>query len=216
VFPDATRSLLVVPSSTPLDPYFAERLNLSSVERVHLRPDDVDPYFDVFEWDQDVALTLFLTPQSGAVTAGSKSVGLPVSFGGVVELLAYESLTPTVEPSGTVELVTLWRILGPDELGPVLPRDYGHAVVIFAHVLDAADAIVGQEDRLDTPAWDWRSGDAFVQLHRFRIDADAPLGLYRLEVGIYIRADLARLPVIVDDVEVDDRVLLSPVEVVGQ
>jgi hypothetical protein len=83
-------------------------------------------------------------------------------------------------------------------------------------VLDTADAVVGQEDRLDAPAWNWHPGDVFAQLHRFQMDTNAPPGVYDLGVGIYTREDLARLPVLVNGVVVDDRVLLSSVEVIGQ
>jgi hypothetical protein len=205
-----------VPPNTPLDPYFAEGLDLRSIKRVHLRPDDVDPYFDVFEWNPTVALSHFSTPSVETVTAGGESLSLPVNLGGAVELLAYELATPTVAPGGTVTLVTTWRILDPDALGPVPVHTYGRAAVLFVHALDATDGVVGQEDRLDAPAWNWHSGDVFVQLHRFQMDANAPPGRYRLEVGIYTREDLTRLPVLVDGVAVDDHILLQPLKVTGQ
>ena len=138
------------------------------------------------------------------------------STGGVVELLAYELPTPAVAPGGMVTLLTLWRILDPEALGPVPPQRFGRAAAIFVHLLDAAGNVVGQEDRLDAPAWNWHAGDAFVQLHRFQIDPGVPSGLYRLEVGIYTHEDLTRLPVLVNGIVVDDRILLSPVEVASQ
>jgi len=216
VLPNTSRSLLVVPPNTPLAPYFAERLDLQPVERVHLRPDDVDPYFDVFEWDPQTALQHFPMLSDGTVTAGGKSLRLPVNFGGAVELLAYDLLMPATAPGETVTLATIWRILDPGALGPVPAHDYGRAAVIFVHALAADDVIVGQEDRLDAPAWNWHLGDVFIQLHQLQIDADAPLGLYCLALGIYDRDDLARLPVLLDGITVDDRVFLQPVEVIGQ
>jgi hypothetical protein len=84
------------------------------------------------------------------------------------------------------------------------------------HALDGKNVVVGQEDRLDAPAWNWRSGDIFAQLHRFRMDADASPGLYQLEVGMYTDHDLARLPIIVDGTSIDDRILLQPLEIVDQ
>jgi len=216
VFPDTTRSLLIVPPNTPLDPYFAQRLDLRAAERVHLRPDDVDPYFDVFEWHPTAALSRFLTSPTETVTAGNESLRLPVNFGGAVELVSYELLTPSTAPGSTMTMATLWRILDPDALGPVPMHDYGRAAVLFTHILDAADTIVGQEDRLDAPAWNWHAGETFVQLHRFQIDADSPPGLYRVEVGIYAREDLTRLPVIVNGVEIDDHILLQSLRVTSQ
>jgi hypothetical protein len=214
VFPDAVYSLMIVPPNTPLDPHLAERLGLQLLERVHLRPDDVDPTFDVFVWDPRAALDRFLIPSLEAVTGDGEPLGLPVSFG-AVELLSYELFTPAVEPGGKITLLTLWRILDPDALGPVPAHDYGRAAVLFAHVLDATDGVIGQEDRLDAPAWDWRSGEAFVQLHRFQINADVLPGAYRLEVGIYSRENGVRLPVLVDGGVDDDHVFLQPVEVIS-
>ena len=214
VFPDATHSLLIVPPNTPLDPYLAEQLDLRLVERVLMRPDDVDPYFDVFEWCPDAALSRFLASPGETVVAGDEPLRLPVSLS-AVELVAYELPAPAVAPGEMVTLVTVWRILDPDTLGPVPKHAYGPAAVIFAHLLDAGDTVVGQEDRLDAPAWNWHKGDAFAQVHRFQVAPDTLPGLYRLEVGIYTREDLTRLPIVVNGVEVDDRILLQPVEVTG-
>lgn len=216
VLPNADRGLLIVPPNTPLEPYLGERLGLRLIERVNLRPDDVDPYFDVFEWQPNDALARFLSHSTNTVTAGGESLRLPVNLGGAVEFIAYELATPTVAPGGTVTLVTVWRVLDPAALGSHPVSEYGYAAVLFAHVLDAADAVVGQEDRLDAPAWNWRSGDAFVQLFRFSIDADVPPDLYRLEVGMYTRADLIRLPIMADGIEVDNRIILQSLEVVSQ
>ena len=216
VFPDTSRSLLVVPPNAALASYFAERLDVRLVERVHLRPDDVDPYFDVFEWNPIAALSHFQMLSVETVTAGDMSLRLPVNFGGAVELLAYELPATTVRSGEMVTLATVWRILDPDALGPVPARDYGRAAVIFAHALAADDVIVGQEDRLDAPAWNWHPGDTFIQLHQLQIDGDASPDFYRLEVGAYTRVDLTRLPVLKNGIAVDDRILLQSVEVVGQ
>ncbi len=202
VFPDATRSLFVLPPNTPLDPYFADRLDLRLVERVELRPDDVDPTFDVFTWNPRAAFADMLpeTPQA-------------VNFGNGVELVAYDLLTPEVAPGGTVTLVTFWRVRDPGALEPVDPRHYGRAAAIFVHALDGEGQVVGQDDRLDAPAWNWRAGDAFVQVHQIQLDADVPPGSYDLAVGIYNRHTMERLPVIAEGVEVDDRVFLVLVRV---
>ncbi len=214
VFPSATRSLLIVPPSAPLDPYLAQRLDLRPVERVNLRPDDAAPYFDVFEWTPSAALARFTSLPTKTVIAGDKPLSLPVSLG-AVELVAYDLPTQTITPGGIVTLVTVWRILAPAALGPLPAHDYGHSLAIFAHLLDPNNAVVGQEDRLDAPAWNWQPGDAFVQVHSFSIAAAASPGSYPLEVGIYLRQSLTRLPVSVNGVAVDNRVLLPPVQVLS-
>ncbi|MDY7079884.1 MAG: glycosyltransferase family 39 protein [Chloroflexota bacterium] len=215
VLPGTMPGLFILPSNTPLDPYFADRLGLQRIERVHLRSDDVTPYFDVFEWAPHTALSRFPSPAPGTAIAGGEPLPLPVNFG-AVELVAYDLAAPGGLPGDTVALVTVWRIRDPAALGPPPAHDYGHAAVAFVHALDAAGTIVGQEDRLDAPAWNWHAGDAFVQLHRFQVAADAPPGPYHLEVGLYTRQDLTRLPVLVNGDIVDDHILLPFGETMDQ
>jgi 4-amino-4-deoxy-L-arabinose transferase-like glycosyltransferase len=216
VFPETMRSLFVLPPNTPLAAYFAQRLNLQLVERVHLRPDDVDPTFDVLEWNPSAAFSHFLASSTRKVMVEGQALALPVNAGNAVELLAYELPTARVARGGRVSLATFWHVLDPQALGPVPADAYGHSATIFVHALDGTDAVVGQEDRLDAPAWNWRSGDVFVQMHCFRMDADVLPGLYQLEMGIYTDHDLERLPIIVDGASVDDRILLQPLEIVDQ
>jgi len=212
VFPDAAHGLFVLPPNTPLNPYFADRLDLQLVKRVELRPEDVDPYFDVFEWRPRAVFSDLLPEASQVVSAGGESIDLPVSFAGI-ELLAYDLLTLQPAPGETATLVTCWRIRDPDALEPVDPRHYGRAAALFVHVLDEAGKIVGQDDRLDAPAWSWHAGDAFVQVHEIRLDDDAPPDIYDLAVGIYNRHTMERLPIVVEGAEVDDRVSLGSLEV---
>jgi hypothetical protein len=212
VFPDAEHGLFVLPPNTPLDPYFAEWLDLRLVERVALHPDDVDPYFDVFEWRPQSAFSDMMPETSQVVSVGGETRGLPVSLGDGVELVAYDLLTPEVAPGGAITLATFWRIRDPGALEPVEPRHYGRAAALFVHVLDAEGEIVGQDDRLDAPAWDWRAGDAFVQIHRIQLDAGVRPGSYDLAVGVYNRHTAVRLPVVGGTV-VDDRVFLDSVRV---
>jgi hypothetical protein len=143
-------------------------------------------------------------------------LALPVDFAGALQLVGYDLRTPQVAPGGTVELITLWRVTDPQ---PLRPRNLSNAeedLVLFTHALDGTGTIVGQEDRLDAPAWDWQVGDTVAQIHRFALPADLPAGPVALEVGVYRRADLVRLPVLVGGNVTGDRVLLQSVEVVGK
>jgi hypothetical protein len=211
VFPDSTHSLFILPPNTPLDPALVEKLDLRLIERVELDPEDVDPYFDVFEWEPVAARTVFLDTAAGRATASGAS--LPADFGGAVELLAYELATPEVIPGEKVTLLTIWRIRDPDGLGPVPRTAYGPHAAIFVHAVDADGVIVGQEDRLDAPPWNWRAGDTFVQLHQIPIPSDASVGDYGLAVGVYSKHDSERLPVTLESVKAGDHVLLGGLEV---
>ena len=203
-FRQSRLSGLIVPSSASLDAYFAGLPGLRVRERVEMRPDDLDPFFIVYDWEPQVTL------------AGlrERAQGERADFGGALQFLGYDLRTPTVAPGEMVELVTLWQVTDSQLLCPRNLSDANEDLVLFTHALDAAGNIVGQEDRLDAPAWDWQVGDAIAQIHRFTLPPDLPAGPIALEVGAYRRADLVRLPVLVDGVIVGDRVLLQPVEII--
>ncbi len=213
LFPDVDRSLLILPTNAPLAPRLADWVPLSPPERVLLRPDDVDPYFDVHLWNPRRAWAVLLPRLTGQQVAGDRPLTLPVNFGGAVALVGYTLESPTVAPGGTVSLITAWQVFDPEALGPLPPQRYGRAAAIFVHLLDSAGQVVGQEDRLDVPAWNWQSGDRFLQIHRFSLKPDLPAGRYALEVGLYTRPDLTRLPILTDQGPAGDRIFLQPVEV---
>ena len=222
VFPAGGETRVIIPTIAPLDetlePIFEE--HASHIHTENLRPDDLISRFDVYRFDASGALASFLSTakddpvywcsfdafSADEPQAAYESLVLPVDVGHVIELAGYDLRTPAIGPGEEVELLTVWRVRAP----------FTTEAIMFAHLLDHGGHVVGQVDRLDVPSWHWRSGDAFIQLHRFQIDADVPPGLYHLEVGIYTHEDLARLPVIVNGVEIDDRILLQPVEVTSQ
>ena len=218
--PPGSEARLIVPSSTPLDPYLADLPGLRLRERVALRPDDLDPFFVVYDWEPGVTRTALQERAQGNLLdpaqGGSAGLALPVDLGGALRLLGYDLRTLAVVPGGTVELVTFWQVTDPQPVRPQNLADVNADLVLFTHALDAAGTVVGQEDRLDAPAWDWQTGDVIVQLHRFSLRPDLSPGPVVLEVGAYRRADMARLPVVVNGTAVADRVLLPPVEITEQ
>ncbi len=132
----------------------------------------------------------------------------PVGFGEIVSLAGYRT---TQTPSGdalTLSLLTAWTVTAPVE----------DDLAIFAHLLDAGGNLVSQDDRLDAPSWQWQPGDRFVQVHSLALPADLPSGSYVVELGLYARGDLARLPIHMTGPTGDcvaTRVLL-PVELTAQ
>ncbi len=208
--PAAPQARLLTPSSAPLDPYFAALDGLRLEERVTLRPDDLDPFFLVYRWEPLRSLSSLQERMSGATL----DLALPVDLG-ALQFLGYDLRTPEVEPGGQVELVTLWRVSDPARLRPPDQAEALPELVLFTHALDAGGSVVGQEDRLDAPAWDWAAGDVIAQIHRFPLPADLPPGLLALEVGVYHRASLQRLPVILNGAVAGDVIHLPPLEVVA-
>jgi hypothetical protein len=217
LIPAESTARLIVPFSTPLDAlgkasngdaaYSGELPGLHIRERVTLRPDDLDPFFVVYDWEPQTTLAA-LQEQARGVPL---ELALPVNLGNAVQFIGYNLSTPMVAPGGTVKLLTLWKVTNPQALQN--SPNSNAALVLFTHALNKAEAVVGQEDRLDAPAWDWQAGDVIAQLHRFTLPPGFPAGLVSLEVGAYRPAGLTRLPVLVNNVIVGDRILLRPVEV---
>jgi 4-amino-4-deoxy-L-arabinose transferase-like glycosyltransferase len=213
VFPDASRSLLILPPNTPPHPRLAEEIDAQLIERIHLAPDDIAPYFDVLQWEPRPAQTALRRQMSTQVEAAGEPTQLPLSFGGAIELLGYEHRPSSVAAGGTITLTTLWRVGDPAAVGPAPPEEYGRAAVIFAQLQDPDGRVLSQEDRLDAPAWNWQPGDTFAQVHQLAIDAETPPGTYPLVVGLYNRHTLDRLPILADGVPSTDHVRLPAVEV---
>jgi 4-amino-4-deoxy-L-arabinose transferase-like glycosyltransferase len=219
VLPIGGAAQLLVPQSAQLDPLFAGLPGVAVRERVALRQDDLDPYFDVYDLDSGVAVgALESTLDRGGVAAPGASngqVSLPAFFGGELRLDGY-SATRRGGETDTVELVTLWVVVDAEPFLPTGPQDVGVDLVLFAHVVDGEGAFLEQEDRLDAPAWAWREGDTVVQIHRVVLPAGHEEDVLLVELGVYQRAGLARLPVSVDGDLVGDLLLLPVTEVLAE
>jgi 4-amino-4-deoxy-L-arabinose transferase-like glycosyltransferase len=172
---------IVVQPVAPIDPLFADLFQRHSqkIRSVELRPDDFNPRFDVYGFDATAALTDAL--RSAVIPTGT------LNFGRVVDLIGSKIRAPQVKPGETVEVITYWRIntLTAQEL------------ILFTHMLsgDPARPVLAQQDALDVPSYYWLPGDAFAQVHRFTVPADATPGVYPLEVGFYSTANQQRWPV---------------------
>ncbi len=199
LLPDVAEAYAVFPALAPLDaalqPYFDP--HAQQLDRVLLRADDLNPWFEVYGW----------SPRQARDSLPS---GQTTDLGHTLALVDHRLGAASVPPGGTVELLTFWHVLKPP------PDPLGSELVLFTHLLDGAGQVVGQQDRLDVPAWNWEPGDRFIQLHRFPIDPALPPGRYPLEVGAYYQTEgYPRLPVYQAGEVVGDRVLLEPIEVVA-
>jgi hypothetical protein len=194
VFPQTEKSLLVFPNNTPPDPFFASYLPMSDTTRHVVRADDVDPYFDTLIWNPQTTLEKML---------GDKSIvklKSPISFGGAAELAAHSISAATAKGGDTVTVITFWRIIDPNQLGERAIINYSVEAKLFLHLVDANGNWAAGDDRLHAPAWNWRRGDVFAQIHRLQIPQDIS-GELRLLIGIYTLPDLTRLPVINGDAD---------------
>ncbi len=179
--PSQGRPVVIVQSIAPIDPIFAQTFARRSeqIDSVELRPDDFNSRFDVYGFDSEGALA--------DVLAAGVALSETADFGHTLELIGYDIRTPQVRPGETVVVITLWRIIS----------TFDREAVLFTHVLTGNPdrPVLAQQDSLDVPVWYWTLGDTFAQVHRFVTPADAAPDVYPLEVGIYTRADGARLPV---------------------
>jgi hypothetical protein len=143
-----------------------------------------------------------------SVTApeGTRVGSPPVNFDGQIAFLGCQALnTPTASSDGGLRLVTLWRVL----------RDSPEPLNIFVHLLDANGDLIAQHDGFDVWTASLSQGDVVAQLHPISLEAAPPFSAAetKIQLGAYRRADLWRLPVVVDGVEVADRLWLSLAEV---
>ncbi|MDY6878024.1 MAG: hypothetical protein SWK90_17720 [Chloroflexota bacterium] len=214
LFPASPSVRLAVLSRAPLDRSLSGELR--AYPRGHVQIESTEYAFDIFDWEPGGALEAARRDYGRTTVRAGERLMLPVDLGHSVQLDGYSLEPPTIVAGGTLRLVTLWRVLSPEALGPVPPGFYGYDAAIFVHVLNSAGQVVAQEDRLDVPAWNWRAGDTFVQIHHLTTEPDLPPGRYDVEIGLYTRPDLRRLPVYAGGETKGDHILLDPVEVTSQ
>jgi 4-amino-4-deoxy-L-arabinose transferase-like glycosyltransferase len=198
VAPGGHSSRALVPDSTPPHPFFAPWLKPG--QTVALRPTDLDPSLTDFWLD------------ASQMQAWAQEPGL-ANFNNALTLHHAEWLTP-VNPGETAEILLIWRITNPANVGPSVPPVFTTDVVMFTQLLDASGVPFAQRDALDAPSWDWQAGDLVAQIHAIAIPAKTLPGSYQAIVGIYDRLSGVRLPVLgADGGIVGDFTAVSPLEI---
>ena len=134
---------------------------------------------------------------------------LPANFENKILLLDYELHNVHVRKGGGLQLTLTWQAL------TSVDEDY----TVFVHVLDKNDQIWGQEDTQPVygtfPTSRWREGEIVLDSHTVWTDETAPLGLYRIEVGLYLLRTMERLQVLGDSGSpIGNRVLIDLMEIV--
>ena len=176
LFPLGQPAPLFAPASTPLHPLWLEWATAEQV--IALRPTDLDP-----------AVTHYtLTPPAWDTRPPL------ANFNDGLHLLSARWLAETTPPGGVAELLTVWQVVDPTQIGPITTPVLTTEASLFTHVLRPDGRILVQADRLDAPSWAWQAGDMFAQIHPFYIAPDVPPGVYEVLVGVYTPATGARLP----------------------
>jgi hypothetical protein len=203
------------PADVLIDTHLVEVPDVSSgpVElRIALRHRGNGNYLTVVDgwlagWRSDVLLTGHTLAESPLVS--SEAENLPANFDNQILLLDYDIQNVQVRQGGALNLTLTWQALAP------MDEDY----TVFVHLLDEGDHIWGQEDiapvRGTHPTSAWTEAEVVVDPHTIWTNQEAPLGLYRVEVGLYLLRTMERLQLLdASGSPVDDRLIIDLMEIV--
>lgn len=105
-------------------------------------------------------------------------------LGDELELIGYR-VDSRVKQGGKLAVIALWRILKSNP-----SSDY----VVFAHLLEGKDTKLAQRDSELLPPQEWRAGDVVVGRYIMDIGEKVQPGRYLVEMGVYDRKTMDRLP----------------------
>jgi hypothetical protein len=154
-------------------------------------------------------LLLFTLPVSQPATPSAGADFMPANFENKVLLVDYTIHNVQVQRGAALQLSLLWQALGTTN------EDY----TVFVHLLDENDRIIGQEDSQPAygtyPTSRWKEGELVTDPHTVWTDLQAPLGLYRIELGLYLLRDMERLHLVDSSGRpVADRLIIDLMEIV--
>jgi hypothetical protein len=111
--------------------------------------------------------------------------------------LALKAITAQATEDGTLEIQTWWEVVQLPERSFSIMGHFGRG-----------DQVVSVTDGLGVPLTELRQGDLLVQRHRYDPGSEADQGGLWFETGGYWRASMERWRVLIDDQEVDARVMV--------
>jgi len=137
--------------------------------------------------------------------AGALPNPLDVRFADNLSLVGYAFDRRVLGPGEEMTVTLYWQPRGP------VVDEY----TIFAHILDDNLQMHGGTDVGPVPVTtEWQPDVAVESVHHFRLNPDAPPGLYQFEIGLYTRSGVRRLRLLdATGAEGADRLLLGPVRV---
>jgi len=132
-----------------------------------------------------VTLGYVVVPYQGAL-----DIAKPVDarLGSEISLLGYDAVD-SAPPGAEFDVTLYWEARQPPE------EDY----VVFVHLLSADGQLVSGHDGPPMggryPTSVWLPGEVVPDIHPMVLDPETPVGMYRLQVGMYRWPSLERLPV---------------------
>ncbi|MBE2221921.1 MAG: glycosyltransferase family 39 protein [Anaerolineae bacterium] len=178
IWPAGSTAQAIIPASTPPNPLFNQWL--TPLETHSLRPTDHDPSY---------TLNQLQPPELDTLASLA-------NFGNAIELIDAYWTNPATLPGETTNMVTMWRVLDPAQIGPSHPPANTPDTAFFTQILTPDGGVLSQRDALDAPSWNWHTGDILIQIHPLTIPAESQPGEYRTIIGIYDRPTLERVPTI--------------------
>jgi 4-amino-4-deoxy-L-arabinose transferase-like glycosyltransferase len=131
--------------------------------------------------------------------AGPISHPLMVEFGDRVRLLGYD-----ITPGQEVKLTLYWQAL----------REMDENYTVFTHIMSADNKLAGQKDSEprdgDSPTSSWMRGEVVKDEYRIPFSPDVGPGPYRIELGLYDRANMQRLPASLNGARLKDDMMVVP------
>lgn len=103
---------------------------------------------------------------------------LNANFGDQLILLGYDLPVNRVDPGGAFEVTLYWQNLQLTDI----------SYKIFNHLLDESQVQYGGRDRIPQNFYStvlWQPGEVIIDRYFVPVVADAPSGVYRLNVGVY-------------------------------
>ncbi len=128
-------------------------------------------------------------------------------WGDKVRLLGY-SMESGFRPGDSIHLTLFWQCLAEME------QDY----TVFIHLVDKEGRIWGQKDNPPVdglyPTTKWQTGEIVRDQYDLPISPDAPVGDYRIEMGMYLVETGERLPVVDSQIgQVTTQVLMDDIQI---
>ncbi|MBL8154396.1 MAG: hypothetical protein JNM70_09445, partial [Anaerolineae bacterium] len=136
-----------------------------------------------------------------------------INFDNQIELVGYSLTDLSPQPGDTIQLTLYWRGLRQ------IDTDYK----IFANIIDPSTLIKyaasdGMPVNWQAPTSTWTPGTIIEDVHPLAVSADAPPGIYELELGIYQEkpdGSIERLRIVTPDGGMSDNfIYLSRVRII--
>jgi hypothetical protein len=152
-----------------------------------------------------LTLTIARFRVEGAPITGQEAA---VNFDDQMLLLDYDVAQTELHPGDVMDVTIHWQGLAD------MSEDY----TIFVHLLGPDGLSHGQVDVWPHdgtyPTSEWPIGEVIADTYRVPLDAGAPPGAYRIEVGVYLLRTMGRLPVLnAAGHSTDDKLLIEGLSV---